>query len=415
MSQREIHFWKTTVFMTLIITVVLSFILFQKQSNHQDRNLFIVSEPPLIALDHKTFNDKVLFERATLLTAPLFRLDSYIRRFSAPLKSIAAHPMDYERSIIYATQGKNLIKISLGAGADEIYFFEEKLNSPIAGLSFHPVQQQILYALCENNDVFKIDLSAQKPVLQALGKSKIMPEYMTVEDMWPNPFTHHITISYSRNRDTILVDVDPEDWNLSQKEMILTGHVLTGGFYVSKQLQLVADDRYQLHVIDAQKRTRVGQYKPNPHFAYGDLYKTKPIGLTILGKEIFLADNYNSILKLNWSPNKHTIIINREIEIKNGKIALNWKTPQQTRKVLFFAELSLTPPALAAKKQPNLPTAPLKTTIPIGPMEKSSMELPFIETAYRSLDIQLFGIHARSGKLLSPAVDFTIETEHNEK
>lgn len=413
MIQRKIYIWKMGVFLILIASVLFSFVLFQRQSNHQERHLFIVNEPPLISLDHDTFHNESLFQRAAMLTASSFNLESIIRRFSSPVTSLTSFSIETseEQQKIYATQGFNLIQISPEKGTDKIFSFKGKITSPIIALSFHPVQKQKILALCENREFLSINLEHDKPTLSSLGIAKIIPNYMNIEEMWPNPFKKTITISLSSSQGTLLIEVSPQNLNLSLNEMILPQTILRGGFSISRQIELAVDTLYRLHVIDTEKRLLIGNFIPNPNFKYADLYKTEPAGFISIGEKIYLSDSYNNIMKLSWMPNPYGIIINRDVEIKNGKIVLKWRMPKESKKTLFFAELSLISQSPTLIKKKNLAVPADQIQIPFGPSQHSFMELPYFETATRSFDINLFAIHSRNGKMISPATTFTIDTE----
>ncbi|MEK7790974.1 MAG: hypothetical protein AAB309_05055 [Deltaproteobacteria bacterium] len=407
--RQQLFFWKTSLFVVLVVSVFCGIIFFQKESNHKERQLFILREPPLVALDQETFQNDLSFQRATVLTSPSLNFESTFRRFSGPVRATAFH--DPSQKLILS-QGFNLVQISIDQGGDVFYSLRDKIKNPIAAMTAHPLRPNKIMALTENRELYIIHYPFTTPLkVDFVGVMQSLPSQMKIEEMWTNPFTRHLLVTLSSEKDSLLVEMDAEHWNLIHEEMILPKHHLKGGVSLSKQLALVIDDRYQLHVIDTEKKTVIGQFVPNPNFKFADLYRTKPSGMTMLENRLYVTDDYNNLLKLYWEPNPFAIVLNRDLQRKNGKIVLHWKTPKTTEKSLYFAELSLLPKELIEKKKENIPTPTVQTQIPMGPLKKSSLELPPAETAYRSFDVSLFSIHAKHGGMLSPAVIFTIDTE----
>lgn len=362
-----------------------------------------------MALDQETFQNLLSFERATVLTAPSINFESAFRQFSGPVRAMTFH--DASQKLILS-QGFNLVQISLDQGGDVFYSFRGKIKNPIAAMTAHPLRPNKIIALTENHELYFIHYPFTAPLkIEFVGIMQSLPSQMKIEEMWANPFTKHLLITLSSEKDSLLLEMDAEHWNLIHEEMILPKHRLKGGFSLSKQLALVIDDQYQLHIIDTEKKTLIGKFVPNPNFRFSDLYRTKPSGITLLENRIYLTDDYNSLLRLYWKPNPFTIVLNRDLQRKDGKIVLYWKTPQTTERSLYFAELSLSPRQLSEKKKENLPAPPVQTQIPMGPLKKGFLELPQAETAYRSFDVSLFSIHSKHGGMLSPAVIFTVDTE----
>lgn len=407
--RQQLFFWKTGFLVILVVSIFCGIILFQKESNHKERHLFILKEPPLIALDRETFQNDILFQRATLLTAPSLNYESTLRQFSSPIRAITFHEPSQK---LILSQGFNVVQISIDEGGDIFYSLHGRIKNPIAAIAAHPLRPNKILVLTSNRELYVAHYPFTTPFkIDFVGIVQSLPSEMKIEQMWTNPFTRHLWVALSSEKDSLLVEMDVEHWNLIHREMFLPKYRLKGGFSVSKQIALVIDEGYQLHVIDTEKKMLIGQFTPNPNFKFADLYRTQPSGLTMVEDRLYLTDNYNSLLKLNWEPNPFAIVLNRDLQKKNGKIVLTWKSPKTTEKSLYFAEISLSPREQMERKKENLPIPPAQTQIPMGPMKRSSLEIPQAETAYRSFDVSLFSIHSKHGGMLSPAVVFTIDTE----
>ncbi|OGQ34371.1 MAG: hypothetical protein A3A72_02755 [Deltaproteobacteria bacterium RIFCSPLOWO2_01_FULL_38_9] len=397
---------------TALVVICVSLVYFQRESEQKGRHVFFLTEPTLVALDQETFNNERLFENATVLTATSLDLKTLLRQFS---KTISAMTISPQTETLYISEGFNLIQISVGQKkSDEFFNLKSYLQSPIVALSPHPDSPKKLYGLCQNREMKVIDISTTVPVIKSLGFVDMIPQNMTVEEMWDNPQTHFLTLSLSQDKDTMLVEIDPEHPQEIIKELTLPKTQIKSGFYVSRELLVTIDPKYSLHIIDWEKQMIIGKYSPNQDFQYAHLYKHPPAGFSLAHQKLYLVTQEGSLMELRWKANKNVIVLNRDIKLENGKVVLNWKMPKYSKQALYFAELSLTPkegkmPAAAKKKL--LPLPPQKTQVPLGPLKKSSVELPLIETAYRTLDVSLFAIQSSNGKMMAPATTFTIDTE----
>lgn len=407
MLREKIFFWKASVCFVLIFALFLSFAYFQKSVGQKDHHVFLLTEPPLIALDQQTFENETAFERATLITASAIDLKSIVRQFSQPIEAMTA---TQEPQKIYISQGFNLIQISPDGEPDRIFNLTEKIKSPLVALSPHPYQKNKLYGLCKNKDVFTLDFSEKKLDINFITTSQLFPEAMTLEGMWVNPVTPTLTVALSQGNDSLLIELDPENWNQSLKELMLPRQKIKGGFYLSKHLMGVIDEKYTLNIIDWEKQLITGKYSPNQNFQDPTFYSKAPKGMVLFSNALYLSDDQNQLMMLKWKANDHTIVLNRDVILEKGKVVLHWKLPSKDTQVFYFAELSLTPRSMASVKRRVLPLPPEKTLLPYGPLKKSSLELPLVETVYRSFDVSLFAIHSSNGKIVAPSSTFTIET-----
>ena len=244
-----------------------------------------------------------------------------------------------------------------------------------------------------------------------IATSQLFPETMTIEEMWLNPITPTITVALSQGEDSLLIELDPENWNQSLKELMLPHQTVKGGFYISKHLMVTIDEKYTLNIIDWEKQLITGKYSPNQNFQDPTFYTKTPKGMVLFSNMLYLTDDQSQLMTLNWKTNPHVIVLNRDVVLEKGKVVLHWKLPTKESKIFYFAELSLTPRSIASVKNKTLPLPPEKTMLPYGPLKKSSLELPLVETVYRSFDVSLFAIHSSNGKIVAPASTFTIDTE----
>lgn len=407
MLREKIFFWKASVCFVLLMALFLSFAYFQKGAGQKDRHVFLLTESPLIALDRQTFENEMAFERAALITASSIDLKSIFRHFSQPIEAMTATQSPQK---ILVSQGFNLIQISPNGEADKIFNLEKKIKSPLVALSPHPYHKNKLYGLCKNRDVFMLEISAKNLDVKFLTTSQLFSETMTIEEVWANPITPTLTVALSQGEDSLLVELDPENWNQSLKELMLPHQKIKSGFYLSKQLMVTIDEKYTLNIIDWEKQLISGKYSPNQNFQDPTFYTKAPKGMVLLPHALYLTDDQSQLVMLNWKTNPRVIVLNRDVILEKGKVVLHWKLPTKDKKVFYFAELSLTPRSIASVKNKILPLPPEKTLMPYGPLKKSSLELPLVETVYRSFDVSLFAIHSSNGKIIAPASTFTIET-----
>ncbi|MBI3019666.1 MAG: hypothetical protein HYY61_07245 [Deltaproteobacteria bacterium] len=412
MLREKVFFWKASVYIVLLIALFLSFAYFQKGAGQKDRHVFLLTESPLIALDRQTFENETTFERATFITASAIDLKSILRHFTQPIEAMTATQKPQK---IVVSQGFNLIQISPNGEADRIFNLAEEIKSPLVALSPHTKHKNKLYGVCKNKDVLMLDLSDKKPIVKTLATSQLFPETMTLEEMWPNPLTPTLIIALSQNDDSLLIELDPENWNQSLKELMLPRQKVKGGFYLSKHLMVTIDEKYTLSIIDWEKQLIIGKYSSNQNFQDPTFYTKTPKGMVLFSNMLYLTDDQSQLMALNWKPNTHVIVLNRDVVFEKGKVVLHWKLPTKDRKVFYFAELSLIPRSLASVKKKTLPLPPEKTLLPYGPLKKSSLEMPLVETVYRSFDVSLFAIHSSNGKIVAPASTFTIDTEKRQE
>ena len=238
---------------------------------------------------------------------------------------------------------------------------------------------------------------------------------MTIEEMWLNPITPTLTVALSQGEDSLLIELDPENWNQSLKELMLPGQKVKGGFYLSKHLMVTVDEKYTLSIIDWEKQLITGKYSPNQNFQDPTVYTKAPKGMVLFSNNLYLTDDQSQLMMLSWKANTNVIVLNRDVVLEKGKVVLHWKLPIKNTKVFYFAELSLTPRSIASARHKTLPLPPEKTRMPYGPMKKSSLELPLVETVYQSFDVSLFAIHSSNGKIVAPASTFTIDTEKRQE
>ena len=408
MLREKLFFWKASVYFVLIMALFLSFAYFQKGAGQKDRHVFLLTESPLIALDRQTFETPTAFERATFITASAIDLKSILRHFTQPIEAMTATQQPQK---IVASQGFNLIQISPNGEADKIFNLAAEIKSPLVALSSHPYHKNKLYGICKNRDVLVLDLSEKKPIVKMIATSQLFPETMTIEEMWLNPITPTITVALSQGEDSLLIELDPENWNQSLKELMLPHQTVKGGFYISKHLMVTIDEKYTLNIIDWEKQLITGKYSPNQNFQDPTFYTKTPKGMVLFSNMLYLTDDQSQLMTLNWKTNPHVIVLNRDVVLEKGKVVLHWKLPTKESKIFYFAELSLTPRSIASVKNKTLPLPPEKTMLPYGPLKKSSLELPLVETVYRSFDVSLFAIHSSNGKIVAPASTFTIDTE----
>ena len=137
--------------------------------------------------------------------------------------------------------------------------------------------------------------------------------------------------------------------------------------------------------------------------------------MVLFSNNLYLTDDQSQLMMLSWKANTNVIVLNRDVVLEKGKVVLHWKLPIKNTKVFYFAELSLTPRSIASARHKTLPLPPEKTRMPYGPMKKSSLELPLVETVYQSFDVSLFAIHSSNGKIVAPASTFTIDTEKRQE
>lgn len=412
MLREKIFFWKASVCFVLLMALFLSFAYFQKGVGQKDRHVFLLTESPLIALDRQTFEISAAFERATFLTASAIDLKSIFRHFSQPIEAITA--MESPQRIVIS-QGFNLIQISPNGQADKIFNLAGEIKSPVVALSSHPYHKNKLYGLCENRDVLTFDLSDKKPQVKRITTSQLFPEKMTIEEMWNNPTMPTLTVALSQGEDSLLVEIDPENWNQSLKELMLPRQRVKAGFYVSKHLMVTLDEKYTLSIIDWEKQLIAGKYSPNQNFQDPMFYTKAPKGMVLFSNRLYLTDDQSQLVMLGWKTNPNVIVLNRDVVLEKGKVVLQWKLPIKSSKVFYFAELSLSPRSPASAQHKMLPLPPEKTKMPYGPMKKSSLELPLVETVYRSFEVSLFAIHSSNGRIVAPASTFTIDTERKQE
>lgn len=406
---------KIGVYGVLVIAFLFTLTYFQKKISPKDEHLFLMIDPPVIALDQKTFNDEFLFQRATLLTSPTISLKFPMRQFSKPILAMASSIQKPEK--IYLSQGFNLIQIS--ETQDRILNLSDKVQNPISALSTHPLHSEMLYAVTNKGEFYIITISdqpSQKPLsIKSKGVIGSIPQNAVVEEMWTNPVTSSLTLALSQGEDSILIEMDPENILAPSQELILPNVQVRGGFFVSQQLMLLLDVHYHLHIVDWEKQTLIGEYIPNQNFQNTKRYQVLPTGFTLSQSHVYLSDQKGMVSQLSWEPNNNVIVLNRDIQFKKGKVILSWKTPVKQTHALYLGEISLTPRSIASPKKRILPFPPEKSQVFFGPLKKTRLEIPMIETTYRSLDISLLAVHPFNGKMISPAVTFTVDTEKGVK
>lgn len=392
---------KITLFLTIVGIFLFTLTYFQKGVNPRDSHLFLMVEPPFLAIDQQTFNNDLLFERMTFLTSSAISVKSVLRQFSKPITAITASIQEPEK--IYLTQGFNIIEIS--SGPDKTYHLQEKMKHPLVALSVHPFNPHKIYALTKDREFYILTMPhSSSDSIQVKRKDRLtsLPQNMVIEEMWINPISATLTIALSQNEDTLLVSMDPENETFPiQEELTLPSIKVKAGFQLSQELMVLLDHHYQLYVIDREKKMIIGKYLPNQNFKDFSLYKQRASGLTLSQRFAYLTDDQGNVIKMSWKTNNNVIIVNKDFTFQKGKLILSWKTPVKNTKTLYLGEISLTPQKRS------------KMQVSFGPLKKQSLELPYpyTETGSRKYDISLMGIHHSNGKMIAPLMTFTIDTE----
>lgn len=380
----------------LVFTLLICFAYFQKGLGQSDKHVFLLKAPYLIALDHVTFENPDFFHRATLLTSQALTLKSTIRQFSKSITALTTSVPNHipSQDIIYLSQGHNLIEIS--SNQDRIFNLEQKIKDPVIALSRHPYKSKV-YALTDSNELYEIQFDGKKYKdidVHLLGKLDQIPKDLLPQEMWTNPITSHLVIGMTKNNDSVLIEFDPDHLQTEAKTLALPGMIVKAGFYVSKDLLVVLDNKYRLHVIDSEKEMIIGNYYPNQYFQDTHLFSKPPQGFGFTKDYCYLVDETGALHQLSWKPNPQAILINRDIKIVKDNVIIQWKSPEPNPSALYLADLSLTTPRRI------IATPNHHIQVPLDRMEAIKS---------KSFDVSLLSIHKVSGKIISPAVQFTLE------
>ncbi len=387
-------FYKLSILFVLIFALIFCFTYLQKGLGQRDRHVFLLNSPFLIALDHETFENADQFSRASLLTTDTITMRTTTRQFSRGVAALTTGPTS---EVVYIVKENTLIEIS--SAEDHRYDLKPDIKNPVIALGHHSVESKI-YALTDSHDLYEIQIKNKTFNIRSLGKISNMPQDMAVQEMWINPQTAHLVLALSKEDDSILMTIDPKNLSATLKTLALPGLAIKAGFSVSKDLLVVLDHKYRLHVIDWEREMVLGNYYPNQYFQDSQLFSHAPIGFGFSKDYCYLLDETGGLHQLSWKANPQAILIDRDVKIAKGKVILQWKSPAPNSNTLYLAQLAVTPQRTITQTKRIIP-----------PTQNQQLEIPLndIEMASKIFDLSLMSIHKDTGKILSPSVQFTLE------
>ncbi|OGQ17337.1 MAG: hypothetical protein A3B70_03060 [Deltaproteobacteria bacterium RIFCSPHIGHO2_02_FULL_40_11] len=393
--------WRMSVLLVLVIGLLFALTTLERRIGNGENAFFLNAHPSLIALDQTSFHDPILFERATLLTAASLDYKAKIRQYIQSMTSITAHP---KSDTLWISLGQKLIQFTPNT---ETVFDLRRYSKDaieIQALTVSPLDDALLFGISKDLKIYRIHAQKNDFQIKLIGTSKDFPQNMDLSQMWANPVQNTIYVSFTNGKDSLIQAYMPSAWNHAQKEIAVPGNALYGGMNLSRDLMFLMNNKYELHVLDWSKTQYIGQYVANTNFQFSEIFKTLPIGIALSKNTLYLASSQTQLFELSWKTINNVIVLNRDIQLKKGHVALEWKMPVPKSNALYLAELTLTPRSLASEKEKKIKQKAF------GPLHQGVLKIPYFETAYRQFDMNVMAIDQKSGRLLTPAMAFTIET-----
>ncbi|MBI2026771.1 MAG: hypothetical protein HYS98_03045 [Deltaproteobacteria bacterium] len=311
---------KLSLFFVVLFLGVVGMAVYYGLTSQQENLYYATLQNTALILDEESFNESRLFERASLIASQRIYAKKKIASSKLPIEAF----ISLNHNSFYYSHGPDLIKLH---NKKETNITLNLQNAEfIRGLAVVNSQESQLWAITSLRRLVKISIVNVRAQVSTIFEN-FLPNNMDVEAFWIHPKTSHLTFATHNEKDSYIVEYDPEHLEIPFQELTLRGIVMTTGFDMTSHYKALISREGTLYVLNWEKKEIFHAYRQDSKQIVQKTEQPYEIHLSNAGlfitRENPSSQNFE-ILSLGWEKSSDILAIHTHMS-DTAALKIQWK------------------------------------------------------------------------------------------